>query len=155
MTKIVMTNDDGRTVEMEGSAVVSFIINPAVEKNILPFIQYASEYTGDQGQHQTSWDQLEDLHYQRWQEASAKYAADVRSECDYRQEQLTHSFHQREAIVRAQLEAAEDEKILKMRTRQLENLISKYQTQMKQIDDTVSKVDIHTNLLIRGVLHVD
>lgn len=32
MTKIVMTNDDGRTVEMEGSAVVSFIINPAVEK---------------------------------------------------------------------------------------------------------------------------
>ena len=68
---------------------------------------------------------------------------------------MTHSFHQREAIVRAQLEAAEDEKILKMRTRQLENLISKYQTQMKQIDDTVSKVDIHTNLLIRGVLHVD
>ena len=135
--------------------IVAISSNPAVEKNILPFIQYASEYTGDQGQHQTSWDQLEDLHYQRWQEASAKYAADVRSECDYRQEQLTHSFHQREAIVRAQLEAAEDEKILKMRTRQLENLISKYQTQMKQIDDTVSKVDIHTNLLIRGVLHVD
>ena len=32
MTKIVMTNDDGRTVEKEGSVVVSFIINPAVEK---------------------------------------------------------------------------------------------------------------------------
>ena len=135
--------------------LVAISRNPAVERNILSFIQYASEYYDDGGAHQAAWDHMEDLHYQRWQQETAKYAADIRSECEYRQEQLTHSFHQREAIVRAQLEAAEDPRIQLMRTRQLDNLTSKYQAQMKEIDETMAKVDIHTNLLVRGVLHAD
>ena len=135
--------------------LVAVSSNPAVEKNILNFIQYASEYCEDDGTHQSSWDQMDDLHYKRWQSSKEQYSADVRDECEYRKEQLTHSFHQQEAIVRGQIESATDDKIKRMRIAQLENITKKYNAQTKKVDETVAKVDIHTNLLVRGVLHVD
>lgn len=135
--------------------LVAVSSNPAVEKNILNFIQYASEYYEDDGAHQSRWDQMDDLHYKRWQDSKEQYSADVRDECEYRKEQLTHSFHQQEAIVRGQIESATDDKIKRMRFAQLENITKKYNAQTKKVDETVAKVDIHTNLLVRGVLHVD
>ena len=135
--------------------LVAVSSNPAVEKNILNFIQYASEYYEDDGAHQSSWDQMDDLHYKRWQDSKEQYSADVRDECEYRKEQLTHSFHQQEAIVRGQIESATDDKIKRMRIAQLDNITKKYNAQTKKVDETVAKVDIHTNLLVRGVLHVD
>lgn len=129
--------------------------NPAVEKNILSFIQYASEYYEDEGMHETNWDQMDSLHYQLWQKARDQYTADIREECQYRLEQLTHSFHQQEAIVRGQIETATEEKIKRMRVAQLENIKKKYNAQTRKVDETVAKVDIHTNLLVRGLLHVD
>lgn len=135
--------------------LVAVSSNPAVEKNILNFIQYASEYYEDDGTHQSSWDQMDNLHYKRWQASKEQYSADVRDECEYRKEQLTHSFHQQEAIVRGQIESATDDKIKRMRIAQLENITKKYSAQTKKVDETVAKVDIHTNLLVRGVLHVD
>ena len=135
--------------------LVAVSSNPVVEKNILNFIQYASEYYEDDGAHQSSWDQMDDLHYKRWQDSKEQYSADVRDECEYRKEQLTHSFHQQEAIVRGQIESATDDKIKRMRIAQLENITKKYNAQTKKVDETVAKVDIHTNLLVRGVLHVD
>lgn len=134
--------------------LVAVSSNPAVEKNILNFIQYASEYYEDDGAHQSSWDQMDDLHYKRWQDSKEQYSADVRDECEYRKEQLTHSFHQQEAIVRGQIESATDDKIKRMRIAQLENITKTYNAQTKRVDETVAKVDIHTNLLVRGVLHV-
>ena len=129
--------------------------NPAVEKNILNFIQYASEYYEDDGTHQSSWDQMDDLHYKRWQTSKERYSADIRNECEYRKEQLTHSFHQQEAIVRGQIDSATEDKIKRMRVAQLENITKKYNAQTKKVDETLAKVDIHTNLLVRGILHVD
>ena len=129
--------------------------NPAVGKNILSFIQYASEYYEDEGLHETNWDQMDSLHYQLWQKARDQYTADIREECQYRLEQLTHSFHQQEAIVRGQIETATEEKIKRMRVAQLENIRKKYNAQTRKVDETISKVDIHTNLLVRGLLHVD
>ena len=98
---------------------------------------------------------MDDLHYKRWQTSKERYSADIRNECEYRKEQLTHSFHQQEAIVRGQIESATDDKIKRMRIAQLENITKKYNAQTKKVDETVAKVDIHTNLLVRGVLHVD
>ena len=135
--------------------LVAVSSNPAVEKNILNFIQYASEYYEDDGTHQSSWDQMDDLHYNRWRASKEQYSAEVRDECEYRKEQLTHSFHQQEAIVRTQINSVTDEKIKRMRTSQLENITKKYNAQIKKVDETVEKVDIHTNLLVKGVLHVD
>lgn len=127
----------------------------AVEKSVLGLLQYAAEYQSDGGDHQNRWSQMDELHYQRWQEAKDLYSKEVRNECEYRREQLAHSFHQQETIVRTQAETATDEKIRRMRIAQLDNISRKYKAQVRKVEEAVAKVDIHTNLLVRGVLHVD
>lgn len=128
--------------------------NEEVEKNILSFIHYASEYSGKETFHYDQWDDMDRLHYRRWQIAKDVYTKDVRNECEYRLEQIAHSANQQETIVRAQIDVATDDKIKRMRVSQLENLKKKYEEQKRTVEETISKADIHTNLLIRGVLHV-
>lgn len=116
---------------------------------------FASDYMGEDTSYVDKWDSMEHLHYQRWLEAKDDYAADVRNECEYRLKQIAHSCNQQEAIVRSQIQNAIDEKIKRMREAQLENLKKKYEDQKAMVEDTITKADIHTNLLVRGVLHMD
>ena len=129
--------------------------NEYVQKNILSIIQYATDVGVDATAFERKWDDMDKLHYKRWQEIKGEYTSNVREECDYRIDQLTQSFHQRELIIRGMIQNATDEKIIRMRTSQLNKLKVDYENQEKIMKDTISKADIHTNLLIKGVLHVE
>ena len=129
--------------------------NKDVEDNVLSMMQYASEYPKSTGNHTSAWDDMDSIHYERWNLTKSKYAADVRAECEYRLEQITHSMNQQQAIVRQQMESATDEKIKRMRTSQLMNLINQAEDRKKEIMDVVNKIDIHTTLLVKGVLHIN
>lgn len=135
--------------------LVAISDNEAVEKNILSFLHYASESYENNGSYSQKWDSMDQLHYQRWQVAKESYTKEVREECEYRLEQIAHSSNQQEAIVRAQIASATDDKIKRMRESQLENLKNKYEEQKRRVEESISRADIHTNLLVRGVLHVD
>ena len=129
--------------------------NEVVERNILNIMQVARDYDDGSGLYGDAWDAMDTLHYERWQQEKDCYVADIRSECNYRKDQLTHSYNQRDAIVRQQISAATDEKIIRMRTSQRDNIRKKYDQQIRAVDDIIKKVDIHTDLLVKGVLHVD
>ncbi len=134
--------------------LIAISSNPEVESRLLSFMQYASEYHADE-MDLIDWENMENRHYERWQTAKEKYFREVRDECEYRKEQLTHSFLQQEAIVRNQINSATDEKIKRMRIAQMENLKKKHDAQEKKIDDAMNKADIHTTLLVKGVIHID
>ena len=129
--------------------------NEAVEKNILSLLQDASESMDEETSHTEQWDSMDQIHYQRWQVAKDEYTLQVRNDCEYRLEQIAHSSNQQEAVVRSQMNGATDEKIKRMKEAQLENLKKKNAEQQKMVEETIGKADIHTNLLVRGVLHVD
>lgn len=129
--------------------------NEIVQKNILSYLQYSAEYEFEDDEHEEAWDQMDQLHYAKWQAAKAAYTTDVQNDCSYRLEQLGHSFNKREVILRDQIKMASDERIARMRQSQLDKLISEFEEQKKKLDATVMHVDIHTNLQVRGVLHVE
>ncbi len=58
-------------------------------------------------------------------------------------------------IIRGQIAGATDERIIRMRTAQLDNLLKGYEEQKKVLDETIQKADILTQPLIKGVLHVE
>lgn len=126
-----------------------------VQKSILSIMQYAEDIGVDGSQHSSKWEDMDNLHYKRWQEIKTRYAGDVRDECNYRLEQLTESFHQRELILRGMIENATDEKIIRMRNSQLNKLRTDYENHESLMRETIKKADIHTNLLVKGVLHVE
>ena len=49
----------------------------------------------------------------------------------------------------------EDEKIIRMRTSQLEKLLVDFDRQKREMDEIVSRAEIKTNLLVKGILHVE
>ena len=87
--------------------------------------------------------------------AKSEYVEIVKEDCDFRIEQLRQTTTKREIIIKGQIAAATDERILRMRNAQLENLRKHYEEQKKILEDTVQKADIHTQPLVKGVLHIE
>ena len=126
-----------------------------VQKHILSIMQYATDYHEASGDYNEKWNSMDTLHYEKWKEVKAEYVQDVKEECDYRLEQLAHSTKQREIIFKNMIAKAEDEKIIRMRTSQLEKLRLDFDRQIKEMDEIVLRAEIKTNLLVKGILHVE
>lgn len=129
--------------------------NDMVKEQVLSFMQYASDYSFEDGLHTARWDSMDKIHYENWQRAKAEYMEIVKEDCDFRIEQLRQTTTKREIIIKGQIAAATDERILRMRNAQLENLRKHYEEQKKVLEDTVKKADIHTQPLVKGVLHIE
>jgi putative helicase len=127
----------------------------AVRGNILNFMQFASDFTFDDVLHSAKWDSMDKIHYENWQAAKADYIELVKEDCDFRVEQLRQTATKREIIIKGQIANATDERILRMRNAQLENLRKHYKEQKKVLEETIRKADIHTQPLVKGVLHVE
>lgn len=136
--------------------MVSISDNIEVQKNVLNYLQFASEYNNiETDKFQNKWDSMDELHYEFWQKEKVTYTKIVSDECNYRLDQMKHSYNQRLAIFRTMINNAEDEKIKRMRQSQIEKLEKDYKLQEKSMNETIAKADIHTNLLVKGILHVD
>ena len=98
---------------------------------------------------------MDKIHYENWQAAKAEYIELVKEDCDFRVEQLRQTTTKREIIIKGQIANATDERILRMRNAQLENLRKHYEEQKKVLEETIQKADIHTQPLVKGVLHVE
>lgn len=129
--------------------------NEAVRDNVLNFMQYASDYSFDDSEHANKWDDLDQLHYKNWQDAKDEYVDLVREDCDFRVEQLRQTTTKREIIIKGQIANATDDRILRMRNAQLENLRKHFEEQKKMLEDAIQKADIHTQPLVKGVLHIE
>lgn len=129
--------------------------NDAVRDNVLNFMQYASDFSFDDASHSARWDSMDKIHYENWQAAKAEYIELVKEDCDFRVEQLRQTTTKREIIIKGQIANATDERILRMRNAQLENLRKHYEEQKKVLEETIQKADIHTQPLVKGVLHVE
>ena len=57
--------------------------------------------------------------------------------------------------MRGMIENATDDKIIRMRNSQLNKIRTDYENQESAMRETMKKADIHTNLLVKGMLHVD
>lgn len=129
--------------------------NETVCDNLLNYLFYAEDNNRDGYNHKESWSALEKIHYQKWHEAKEAYVKQVTNDCEFRVEQLRQTNTNRETILKGQINNATDEKILRMRTGQLDNMRKAYEKQKKVFEEAIKKADIHSELLVKGVLHVE
>lgn len=129
--------------------------NEMVRENVLSYMQYASDYSFTDGEHTARWDSMDGIHYDNWQAAKLEYVELVKEDCDFRVEQLRQTTTKREIIIKGQIANATDERIHRMRTAQLENLRKHYDEQKRVLEQTIQKADIHTQPLVKGVLHIE
>lgn len=98
---------------------------------------------------------MDQIHYNSWQKAKKEYVNIVSEDCGFRVEQLRQTTTKREKIIKEQISKTMDEKICRMKKAQLENLHRYYEEQKKLLEETIKKADIHTQLLIKGVLRIE
>ena len=135
--------------------LVAICENEEVQNSILQYVRFANDYPIDGGAHSANWDLMDGRHYEKWQTAKEEYARLVKEDCSYRVDQLRQTHTKREMVLRGQMESVTDEKIIRMRKSQLEKLSRDYEAQKKELEETIQKADIHTMLLVRGVLHIE
>ena len=129
--------------------------NEIVCDNLLNYLFSAVDGHYVDLEHEKKWSELENLHYQKWHDAKDVYVKQVSEDCEFRVEQLRQTNTNREMILKGQINNATDEKILRMRTGQLENMRKAYDKQKKVFEEAIQKADIHSELLVKGVLHVE
>lgn len=139
--------------------LVAICENQEIQENLLSYLQYASDFKFADADYVSKWNSMDALHHENWQQAKDDYTNEVAEECQYRLEQLNESNTKREIAFQKEINKYRaqnmDERIIRMKTRQMEKLQEQYEEQVKKTEDIKRKADIHTNLLIRGVLHVD
>lgn len=126
----------------------------AVRDNVMNFMQFAENYEFD-GDHSAKWESVDKIHYKNWQIAKAEYIDLVKEECDFRVEQLRQTMTKREVIIKRQIAGSTDERILRMKNKQLENLRNQYEEQKIKLEEAIKKADIHTQPLVKGILHIE
>lgn len=139
--------------------LVAVCENAEIQENILSYMQYATDFKFADADYVSKWDSMDALHHENWQQAKDSYTNEVAEDCLYRLEQLSESNTKREIAFQKEINKYKaqnmDERIIRMKTRQMEKLQEQYEEQVKKTEDIKRKADIHTNLLIRGVLHVE
>lgn len=128
--------------------------NDYVQKNILSMLQYATEYEFKTSEHSEKWDEMDQLHHDRWSEAKGQYVSEVANDCGFRIEQLIVQYNARRSLLENLIKNDTDSKIKRMHISQLEKLKAEIDAQKKKYKDIVTKADIHTDLLVKGVLHI-
>lgn len=129
--------------------------NKLVQESVLSLLEECQDYQFDSGIHEEKWDAMDELHYKKWQVCKENYEKDIKEECEFRIDQFKQSYKQRAYIYRQMIDKAEDDKIRRMRQSQLDKLDINMAQFEGRMEETMKKADIHTNLLVKGVLHVN
>ncbi len=129
--------------------------NKEVQDSILSMLQYASEMDFVDVDHEAKWSEMDKIHYDRWHSAQEEYKNTVSADCNYKLDQLSQTMSKREIVLRKRLETERDEKIIRMKKSELDRLAGELERHKKSLEETISKADIHTMLLVKGVLCVE
>ena len=144
-------NYDGIRSDIE---LIPIAENASVEKDIISIMLNATSEATLEGNHDDNWRALEELHGERWREARDKYIDDVREDCQYRVEQLTHLHNKRIEVLQAELAAASNAQIRRMKSSQLDNAKRRHTELIARVEAKSDTVDLKFRLLLRGVLFV-
>ncbi len=126
-----------------------------IQDKLVTYMREGSEYTLDVASYKEEWESLEETHYRMWQDAKSEHVESVSRDCDYRIEQSNSMTSQRIAIIEEMMTKVVDDNVLRMRTSQIQNIQADNEKRKRSEDQKKKKADIHAELLLKGVLHVD
>jgi hypothetical protein len=121
---------------------------------ILTLLQKASGTETDFEKHKLSWTKLDEQHISLWNKENGRYKAEVKANCDFKTESLKRNLEARKVSAQKQMDKTEDARILNMRTAEITKLENHFAQKKSRLEADAKKADIHTTLIVKGVLVV-
>jgi SNF2 family DNA or RNA helicase len=128
--------------------------NTEAKKELSTIMQFASPIDAPINDYKTEWTKLAEEHLSLWQSEKEKFKNDAESLCRFKIESLSRSIEVRKDIAKKQIDETSDEKIIKMRESEILRLEREFLEKKQRFEDTARLADIHTTLLVNGVLIV-
>ena len=100
------------------------------------------------------WKTLESKHFALWQEEKQVHTIAAHSVANYKIESIESSFSNRKRVLGEQIQAAYDEKIIRMRQSELENATERYQAKVDMLKQQEQQADIHVTLIANGIITI-
>ena len=89
-----------------------------------------------------------------WREAKEKYLVDVNNTANYRKESISSNYRNQKRNLEKKINEIFDERIVRMYQSELNNATERYQAKMIEIEESVTKADIHTSLITNGIIDI-
>ena len=134
--------------------VVPICSNAAVEVDLVEILQSATTTTAPISVDKSVWDSLEGRHISLWQQEKTKHIESVQAVADFRTESLSNNYKSRKRSLEQKIMDAIDGKIIRMYQSELQTATDNYKTKLKEINDRVSRADIHTTLVANGIIEI-
>lgn len=137
----------------------AFKVVPVCEKDflseeILSILQEANTTIQHPNIERNAWDGLEAIHINLWQAEKARYIANVQNSANYKLESIGSNYRNRKRNLEQKIHDAFDERILRMYQSELQSAEKNYNAKVAEINDRVSRADIHTMLVAHGIITV-
>jgi len=134
--------------------LIPVCLNPEAQKELSIIMQFASPVDIPLNNFKSEWTKLSEEHLNLWQKEREKFKNDADSLCRFKIESLFRSVDVRKNIAKKQIDETSDEKIKKMRESEILRLEREFIEKKQKFEDTAKLADIHTTLLVNGVLIV-
>ena len=128
--------------------------NESIQSFVFTALQEADEYNFSDAEFEQKWNEMDTTHYSKWQKARKNYISQVEEDCNYRIEQLEQTNRKRELVIKNRLLKETDERIIRMKQSEMARLADELNTQKDKITSASKKADIHSTLLVKGILKV-
>lgn len=98
---------------------------------------------------------LEIEHYKQWNKERDRYINEIFSNIEYKKQTLINSYNKRISVIEQSLQNVYDEKIIRMKTSEINNCKIAKESKIAQLDEAKKMVDIISTRLIQGILKVE
>ena len=120
----------------------------------MDIIQEANCSTTAPSVRQDTWAFLEPLHISLWQKEREIYLSNVQSTANYKLESIRSNYSNRKRNLEQKIRDAFEEKILRMYKSELQSATENYNDRVTDINNRISRADIHTTLIAHGIIDI-
>lgn len=134
--------------------LVPVVSNPDIASNLLELLQISLDAPELELPSQQVWDDLDEVHHQRWLSASTEHAEDNRQLVSVRIQSLTASHRARKMLLEDQISHATNDKIRLMKQSELGRAQVDFESRIAQLSRAADSGDIRATPAVFGVIDV-
>ncbi len=142
------------TGERPRTQLLSICENAEVQRELSTIMQGAVSTREKTENAKTEWDKLAKEHLLYWKAERDKYRIEVQALCRFKKESLAKSVQARKNIALRQMNETKSRQIIQMRQGEIERLDNEFASKAKRLEQNAQLADIHTSLIVNGVLIV-
>lgn len=137
------------------SSLVTICENDQIARELPDILESNPAVLTEKIDSQINWDTVELLHTQEWSKAKQKYLSDVSNTTMYKLESLENTHRNRVRSLEQQLNDAVEDRIKRMKTSEIETVKADFEMRTKTIRENQKRSDIHTMLLVNGIVVIE